>query len=216
MLSVMPPLLISFVTWLAKMGELMRAVATMLDGPGMMLVAVADSSFLSIPEGNDFLIVILSTGKTWSRMAYYVGMTTAGSIVGCTLLYLVGRRGGSPLLRRRFSARSVKRAERLFEKYGLLTVVVPSILPPPCPFKIFVLSAGVFRLSVSEFLTAVAIGRTIRYAMWGILAVLYGNAVKIYMQRNLPTIGAGLSAIFLLTLAAILVFYIRRTRQAKR
>jgi len=198
------------------MGELMRAVATMLDGPGMMLVAVADSSFLSIPEGNDFLIVILSTGKTWSRMAYYVGMTTAGSIVGCTLLYLVGRRGGSPLLRRRFSARSVKRAERLFEKYGLLTVVVPSILPPPCPFKIFVLSAGVFRLSVSEFLTAVAIGRTIRYAMWGILAVLYGNAVKIYMQRNLPTIGAGLSAIFLLTLAAILVFYIRRTRQAKR
>jgi len=202
--------------WFAKMSELLRAFATILDGPGMMLVAVADSSFLSIPEGNDFLIVIFSAGKTWSRMAYYVGMTTAGSIVGCTLLYLVGRRGGSPLLRRRFSARSVERAERLFEKYGLLTVVVPSILPPPCPFKIFVLSAGVFRLSVSEFLTAVAIGRTVRYAMWGILAVLYGNAVKIYMQRNLPTIGVGLSAIFLLTLAAILVFYIRRTRQAKR
>ena len=216
MLSVMPLLVMSSMPWFAKMSELLRAFATILDGPGMMLVAVADSSFLSIPEGNDFLIVIFSAGKTWSRMAYYVGMTTAGSIVGCTLLYLVGRRGGSPLLRRRFSARSVERAERLFEKYGLLTVVVPSILPPPCPFKIFVLSAGVFRLSVSEFLTAVAIGRTIRYAMWGILAVLYGNAVKIYMQRNLPTIGAGLSAIFLLTLAAILVFYIRRTRQAKR
>jgi len=206
----------SFVPWFAKMGELLRALATMLDGPGLMLVAVADSSFLSIPEGNDFLIVIFSSGKTWSRMAYYVGMTTAGSIVGCTLLYLVGRRGGSPLLRRRFSARNVERAERLFKKYGLLTVVVPSMLPPPCPFKIFVLSAGIFRLGLHEFLIAVAIGRTIRYAMWGILAVLYGSTVKIYMQRNLPTVGVGLSAIFLLALAAILGFYIHRTRQAKR
>jgi len=143
-------------------------------------------------------------------------MTTACSIVGCTLLYLVGRRGGSPLLRRRFSARNVERAERLFKKYGLLTVVVPSMLPPPCPFKIFVLSAGIFRLGLHEFLIAVAIGRTIRYAMWGILAVLYGSTVKIYMQRNLPTVGVGLSAIFLLALAAILGFYIHRTRQAKR
>ncbi len=216
MLSLMPPPLMSFVPWFAKMGELLRALATMLDGPGLMLVAVADSSFLSIPEGNDFLIVIFSSGKTWSRMAYYVGMTTAGSIVGCTLLYLVGRRGGSPLLRRRFSARNVERAERLFKKYGLLTVVVPSMLPPPCPFKIFVLSAGIFRLGLHEFLIAVAIGRTIRYAMWGILAVLYGSTVKIYMQRNLPTVGVGLSAIFLLALAAILGFYIHRTRQAKR
>ena len=216
MLSLMPPPLMSFVPWFAKMGELLRALATMLDGPGLMLVAVADSSFLSIPEGNDFLIVIFSSGKTWSRMAYYVGMTTACSIVGCTLLYLVGRRGGSPLLRRRFSARNVERAERLFKKYGLLTVVVPSMLPPPCPFKIFVLSAGIFRLGLHEFLIAVAIGRTIRYAMWGILAVLYGSTVKIYMQRNLPTVGVGLSAIFLLALAAILGFYIHRTRQAKR
>jgi len=167
-----------------------------LDASGMFLVAVADSSFLSIPEGNDLLIVILSTGKTWDRMAYYVAMTILGSTIGCLLLYAVGRKGGSPLLRRRFSAQAVERAESLFRRYGLLTVVIPSVLPPPCPFKIFVFSAGVFRVGLPGFLTAVAVGRTIRYSMWGILAVLYGASVKTFMQQNLPTVGIVLLAFF--------------------
>ena len=62
-------------------------------GLGVMLLAIADSSFLSVPEGNDLLIVILSAGKSWGTMAYYVGMTTIGSVIGCILLYSVGRKG---------------------------------------------------------------------------------------------------------------------------
>src|SRR5689334_19009403 len=90
-------------SWLAHMGEALHQIATTLGAPGMFLVAVADSSFLSIPEGNDLLIVILSMGKPWGRVVYYVLMTSLGSILGCVLLYTVGRKGGSPLLRRRFS-----------------------------------------------------------------------------------------------------------------
>jgi membrane protein DedA with SNARE-associated domain len=181
-----------------------------------MCLAIGDSSFLSLPEGNDLLIVVLSAGKSWGNMAYYVAMTITGSVLGCLLLYSVGRKGGSPMLRRKFSTEAIARAERLFERYGILTVLIPSILPPPMPFKIFVLSAGVFRLKVLEFLMAVAIGRTIRYSMWGILAVLYGNSVKLYMQQNLHFIGMILFGVFALAISAALVYYFRRIRTNRR
>jgi len=205
--------------WLARTGETLRAVAMSLGASGMFVVAVMDSSFLSIPEGNDLLIVILSTGKTWERMAYYVLMTSLGSVVGCLLLYTVGRKGGSPLLRRRFSPRTVDRAEVLFRRYGLLTIAIPSLLPPPFPFKIFVLSAGVFRVGLPGFMAAVVLGRTVRYSMWGILAVLYGASVKTYMQQNLPRIGMILVAIFAVAIAvalAVRVYRVRRAREQAR
>ncbi len=208
-------LLTLLIPTMSRIGEVMRYVASSLDGPGLLLVALFDSSFLSIPEGNDFLIVLLSAGNTWRNVAYYVGMTTVGSIAGCLLLYSVGRKGGSPLLYKRFSARNIQRAERLFEKYGILTVVLPCMLPPPCPFKIFVLSAGVFRLRLTEFLAAIAVGRTLRYSMWGILALLYGSSVKTYMQQNLPKIGIGLFILLVLALVFLTGRMVYRIRRAE-
>jgi membrane protein YqaA with SNARE-associated domain len=196
-----------FVVWV---GAFLQWFAFQLGGPGIFLVAIADSSLLSFPEGNDVLIVLLSTNNTWGNMAYYVSVTIMGSLCGCVLLYTVGRKGGAPLLRKRFHPKDIDRAERLFEKYGILTVLIPSILPPPLPFKIFVLSAGVFRLKLSAFLLAIAIGRTVRYLMWGILAVLYGNAVKIYMQNNLKWVGIILFALFILAFGSTIFFYWRR------
>jgi len=198
--------------WLAKLAGTASEFITSLGGPGVLVLAIGDSSFLSVPEGNDLLIVILSAGKSWGNMAYFVSMTIIGSVLGCLLLYTVGRKGGSPMLRRRFSQENIDRAERLFKKYGLLTVVIPSILPPPMPFKIFVLSAGVFRVKAVEFLTAVVIGRTIRYSMWGILAVLYGNSVKVYMQQNLDLIGMVLFGGFALLILVTAVVCLRRLR----
>jgi len=211
----MPLILVSLPAWLEKLGAAIHDFAFNLQGPGLFLVALADSSFLTIPEGNDLLIVVLSSGNTWERMAYYVGMTILGSLAGCLLLYLVGRRGGSPLLRRKFSESNIARVERLFERYGVLTIAIPCLLPPPCPFKIFVLSAGVFRLSLPKFLGAVAIGRLIRYSTWGILAVLYGNSVKVFMQQNLATIGVILFGLFVLCCVLVAAFVIYRGRKGK-
>lgn len=208
----MHPLILTGQHWLEKFGSSASSVITGLGGPGVLLLAVADSSFLSIPEGNDLLIVILSTGGSWANMAYFVSMTILGSIIGCFLLYSVGRKGGSPMLRRKFSGKSIDRAETLFKKYGVLTIVIPSIIPPPMPFKIFVLSAGVFRVKLARFLAAVAVGRAIRYSMWGILAVLYGNSVKLFMKQNLRTIGMILFGLFVLAVAATLTFYFRRMK----
>lgn len=184
-------------------------------GLGVMLLAILDSSFLSVPEGNDLLIVILSAGKSWGTMAYYVGMTTIGSVIGCILLYSVGRKGGSPILKRRFAAEKIERAEKLFERFGILTVLIPSILPPPLPFKIFVLSAGVFRLNILSFLVAVVIGRTIRYSVWGVLAVLYGNPVKRFMQQNLKEVGIVFFGVFALMSALTILYYVRHMKAHK-
>lgn len=201
--------------WAARIGSAASRIIMNLGGFGVLCLAIADSSFLSLPEGNDLLIVILSTGKSWGNMAYYAGMTIIGSVIGCFLLYSVGRKGGGPLLRKKFSQQRIERAERLFEKYGILTVVIPSILPPPMPFKIFVLSAGVFQMKPGEFLVAVIVGRTIRYFTWGILAVLYGDAVKLYMQQNLNQIGVVLFAFFGLALGLGALYLFRRSRTVR-
>jgi membrane protein DedA with SNARE-associated domain len=198
--------------WLARLGSAFSALIASVGGVGVMCLALADSSFFSLPEGNDLLIVVLSTGKSWGNMIYYVGMTVIGSVIGCTLVYFIGRKGGSPVLRRKFSKQSIDRAEKLINRYGILTVLVPSILPPPFPFKIFVLSAGVFRLKMPEFLTAVVVGRTLRYGFWGVLAVIYGNAVKQYMQQNLNLAGIVLLTCFALVAAISLYCYFHRAK----
>lgn len=208
--------LLSLQPFVSRIAEVFQRLAFVFDGPGMLLVALLDSSFLSIPEGNDLLIVMLSIGKSMDRVAYYVLMTIIGSVAGCLLLYTIGRKGGSPLLKKRFSSRSIERAERLFEKYGILTLVIPSILPPPCPFKIFVLSAGVFRVRLAQFLGAVALGRSIRYSMWGILAALYGTRVKLFMQNNLATVGFVLFGMLIVILASLSYFYFRHAARRRR
>ena len=173
-----------------------------LGGPGLFVIALADSSFLSLPEGNDVLIVVLSTGQTWGLMTYYVLMTTFGSVCGCSVLYSVGRRGGK-FLEQRLKGDKAEEMRNLYRRWGVLSVMIPSILPPPTPFKIFVLSAGLFRIPFPRFLLSVVIGRSIRYFMWGILAILYGEEVKRFIERNLPVVG---TVLFLL-LATIIASY---------
>jgi membrane protein YqaA with SNARE-associated domain len=195
----------------AEQGEHLYRLATRLEGALILLVAVADSSFLTIPEGNDLLIVVLSAGKPWGRMLVYVLLTIVGSVLGCSVLYSVGSKGGNPLLKRTFSEAAVQRTERVYSRFGALSVFIPSILPPPCPFKVFVLSAGVFRVSKLKFLGAVAIGRTIRYLTWGILAVLYGEPIRVFLQENARKVGAFFFAAFVLVVVMLVIAYIRRS-----
>ncbi len=183
-----------------------------LGGPGLFFLALADSSFVSIPEGNDLLIIILSTGQGWSTMAYYVAMTTAGSVVGCSMLYLVGRRGGG-LVERRTNPARLARVRRLYKKYGVWSILVPSLLPPPTPFKIFVLSAGLFGVSYPRFAAAVCVGRTLRYLFWGVLAVLYGQWAKELLEDHFKTVGLVLAGVFLILVVGYLFFRMRAKRK---
>jgi membrane protein YqaA with SNARE-associated domain len=182
--------------------------ASELGGVGLFVIALLDSSFLSFPQANDLLIIILST-KYPERMPYYAGMTTTGSIIGCYMLYFVARRGGEVFLRKRVKGRYADRAIALYQKHGLLAVVVPALLPPPVPFKVFVLLAGAAAVSPVRFGIAVAIGRGIRYFGQGYLAVLYGEQAAEFMKTHGTAIGVGL-AVAALALGAGVVLLRRR------
>ena len=186
-----------------------REWATEVGGVGLFVLAALDSSFLSFPQVNDLLIIYLST-KSPSLMPYYAGMTTAGSLLGCFVLYGFAWRGGEVFLRKRFSGERVERGLALYQRHGLLAVVVPSLLPPPTPFKLFVLLAGAAKVSPWKFGAAIAIGRGIRYFGQGYLAVLYGEAAVELVRENGTAVGIGL-ALGAVVIGAIYYFVRKRS-----
>jgi membrane protein YqaA with SNARE-associated domain len=178
-------------------------------GIGLMILAVCDSSFLSLPEVNDLLLMTFSI-KEPEGMVKFATLTTLGSVIGCSLLYSVGRKGGEAFLRKTFAGERVARVQRWFQRHGVLAVIVPSLLPPPTPFKIFVLSAGAFGISWPKFITAVVIGRGIRYFSEGILAVAYGPAAVEFVKQNYGKVG--LAVAILIAVSAFLFFTVGRRR----
>ena len=179
-------------------------------GIGLFALAALDSSFLSFPQVNDLLVIYLST-KRPALMPYYAGLTVLGSVVGCFVLYGFAYRGGEVFLRKRVSGPRVERGLALYQRHGLLAVVVPALLPPPMPFKLFVLLAGAARVSPWKFGVAVVIGRGIRYFGQGYLAVLYGERAVAIVQEHGREVGIGLA---LTALAIGLGFYVYRKRRS--
>jgi membrane protein YqaA with SNARE-associated domain len=178
-----------------------------LGGFGLMALAVCDSSFLSLPEVNDILLMTFSVNDP-AGMLKYATFTTIGSLIGCSLLYSVGRKGGEAFLTKRFSAEGVLKVQNWYRRHGVLAIIVPSLLPPPTPFKIFVLSAGAFGISWPKFITAILIGRGIRYFSEGILAVMYGPAAIEFVRQNYGRIGLALA--IAIVAGAIVFLYVRR------
>jgi membrane protein YqaA with SNARE-associated domain len=160
-----------------------KAFAAAIGGPGLFIIAFLDSSFLSFPQVNDLLVVSMVVQHPY-WMPYYAAMATAGSVAGCLAIYYVARKGGDALVRRRFKGGLLERAHGLVERYGVLTLLVPAILPPPAPFKVFVLLAGASRMRVVPFVAAIAAGRGIRYFGIGLLTVWYGQRAMTFLEQN--------------------------------
>jgi membrane protein YqaA with SNARE-associated domain len=177
-----------------------QAFALALGAPGLFIVAFLDSSILSLPEIAD-LLVIWMVVQHKERFVLYALSATLGSIGGCLLLYFLGKKGGDAFVRRRFHAASVEKTLAAFRRHGVMAVLIPSILPPPAPFKIFVLLAGVADIRVTHFTTAVAIGRGFRYFAEALLALKYGDQAMTFIHENGTIVSIGLVAILLLGLA---------------
>jgi len=187
----------NFVAWV-------QALALGLGAPGLLLIAIADSSFLSLPEVVDILLIWMVTQHK-SRMLLYAASATIGSVVGCLLLYGIGRKGDQFIMRR-FSAARVERALGAFRRYGLMAVLIPSLLPPPMPFKIFVLLAGAAGISTGRFVLAVTIGRGIRYFGEAALAVWYGDQAMMFLEANGRTVSISLALICVAALGGYLLW----------
>jgi membrane protein YqaA with SNARE-associated domain len=154
-----------------------------LAAPAMIIIGALDSSLLSLPEINDYLVV----GRCFRHphAAFYFPLfAAAGSVLGCHVLYTIVRRGGQAVLRKRFNLQSIKRVERAYERFGFLAIGIPAILPPPLPFKIFVATAGALEYPRWKFLLTVMIARSLRYYVEGVLAVFYGRRVLLFIKDN--------------------------------
>jgi membrane protein YqaA with SNARE-associated domain len=177
------------------------SVPIYIGGPAMILIGALDSSLLSLPEINDYLVV----GRCYKypTAAFYFPLFAAlGSVIGCLLLYSIMRRGGQAVLRKRFKAESIERVEKAYARFGFLAIAVPAILPPPLPFKIFVATAGTLEYPRWKFLVTVMLARSFRYYVEGILAVFYGRRVILFFKDN------GLVIISLVASAALFGFLI--------
>jgi len=194
-----------FITWI-------KEFAVEYGGPGLLLIGFLDSSFLSLPEINDLLIVFMVTRQK-HLVLYYATMATIGSVMGCLALYFVARRGGEAFLRKRFKASHVQRGLDLYQKYGLLVVIVPALLPPPAPFKIFVLLAGVARVPVWQFVVAVFTARFIRYFGEGMLAVYYGDQASAFIRAHATEAGLALAGVIVAGAAA---WFLWKRHKARR
>jgi membrane protein YqaA with SNARE-associated domain len=185
-----------------------RPAAEQLGGPGLALVAFLDSSFLSLPEVADALLVVLTVHHP-GEWLYLASITTVGSVAGCYAIYALARKGGEAFVRRRFSPALVGRSVVLVRQHGLLAMVASALLPPPAPFKLFVLLAGVADMRPRTFLAAIAIGRGARFGAEAWLAHRYGDRAMDYIRANLPVLSLS-AAIIVGLLLLVMILWRRR------
>jgi membrane protein YqaA with SNARE-associated domain len=165
--------------------------------PAMVIIGALDSSLLSLPEINDYLVV----GRCFKHpsAAFYFPLFAAiGSVSGCLILYTIMQRGGQALLRKRFRRENIEQVERVYARFGFLAIAIPALLPPPMPFKIFVATAGTLEYPRWKFLITVMLARSLRYYVEGILAVFYGRRVLLFLRENGPVLGSIVAAIAVL------------------
>ena len=177
--------------------------------PAMIIIGALDSSLLSLPEINDYLVVGRCI-KDPTAAYYFPLFAAAGSVIGCNLLYTIVRRGGQAVLRKKFPLASIKRVERAYERFGFFAIAIPAILPPPLPFKIFVATAGALEYPRWKFLLTVMIARSFRYYVEGILAVFYGRRVLLFLKDNGLVI---ISIVATLALIALGVYILIKRRR---
>ena len=192
--------------WLSTIGRWLERYVLGLPiyfaAPAMIVIGALDSSLLSLPEINDYLVVARCF-KNPSAAFYFPLFAAAGSVLGCAILYSIMRRGGQAVLRRRFSPESIQRVERAYARFGFLAIAVPAILPPPLPFKIFVATAGTLEYPRWRFLVTVMLARSLRYYVEGILAVFYGRRVLLFLRDNGLVI---ISIVATLALIGVLIY----------
>jgi membrane protein YqaA with SNARE-associated domain len=141
---------------------------------GVFVIAFADSALLGMPL--DF-IVGTYVYQDRARMLLYIAMASLGSALGSVPLYIVGYLGGEKVLRKRIPEERFQKIHRSFERHEFWALMFPGMLPPPTPFKVFVLAAAVFEMKFRDFLVAIFAGRFVRFLVLSLLVLYFGPQV---------------------------------------
>jgi membrane protein YqaA with SNARE-associated domain len=187
-----------------RLGKFIVHVPIYVAGPAMIVIGALDSSLLSLPEINDYLVVARCYTHPHA-VVFFPLFASTGSVLGCLLLYTILQRGGLAVLHRRFKLEHVQRVERHYARFGVFALAIPALLPPPMPFKIFVATAGALQFPRRKFLLTILIARSLRYYTEGILAVYYGERVLRFIRDNGLIIVTIVGGLCLLALAIYLI-----------
>jgi membrane protein YqaA with SNARE-associated domain len=170
----MTPLLKTIGHILAKYTSWILRVLTPLGIWGVFAIAFADSALLGMPVD---AIVAVYVYQDHRRLLFYVLMASLGSTVGSIPLYIIGYLGGEKVLRKRISEERFLEIHRSFERHEFWALMFPGMLPPPMPFKIFVLAAAVFEMRFRDFLAAIFAGRFVRFLVLSLLVLWFGPQI---------------------------------------
>ena len=163
---------------LAKWSALILALLKPLGIWGVMGFAAVDAAFLGLPL--DAIVAGYSYG-TPRLLLLYALMAAAGSALGSIVIYVIGYKGGEVFLVKRIGRSRFDKIRASFERHEFWAVMLPSMLPPPTPFKLFVLSAGVAEMSFSRFLAAIFLGRFLRFSVVSIIVIRYGPRILVFV-----------------------------------
>lgn len=188
----------TFGEWLVTLGPL-----------GLFAICLIDSAGLPLPGGPDAVMILLST-KNHAMVPLYAIAASLGSTLGCTFMYWIARRAGLIALKQIKPARR-ERVENLLGRYDMLAIIVAAILPPPFPFKPFVLSAGVFKLKLPRFVIAVFAGRMVRFTIEGLLAITFQERAGDIIKQH----GWKVLLVVVVTATLIVAVNILRSRRAR-
>ena len=141
---------------------------------GVFVITFADSALLGMPV--DF-IVATYVYQDRKRMLLFICMASLGSALGSIPLYIIGYIGGERVLRKRISEERFLKIHRSFEQHEFWALMFPGMLPPPMPFKIFVLGAAVFEMKFRDFLIAIFAGRFVRFLVLSLLVLWFGPQI---------------------------------------
>ena len=141
---------------------------------GVFAIAFADSALLGMPVD---AIVAYYVYQDHRKLLFYVRMASLGSVIGSIPLYIIGYLGGEKVLRKRITEERFQRIHRSFEEHEFWALMFPAMLPPPMPFKIFVLGAAVFEMRFRDFVAAMFAGRFVRFLTLALLTLWFGPQI---------------------------------------
>ena len=161
------------------------AILQPLGAWGVFVVAALDGAAFGLPMD---LVIGGYVSQNHARLLLYVLMGAAGSAIGSLVVYGIGYAGGEEVLRKRVSAARFEKLHSAFERHPFWSLMFPAMLPPPTPFKLFALGAAVAEMSISHFLLAIFLGRTVRFLLLGILVVKFGpgavHTLRIFFSHH--------------------------------
>jgi len=188
-------------TLAAKLGKILAAYG----GWGILAVSFLDSTFVPMPGVNDLLLLHFCSKRPDLALVYAL-QCTLGSVLGCYVVYGLGK-GGGRLFRRGRATKTggsadgsakVKAARRWLERNDFVSVLVLSLLPPPAPFKVLVATAGALGVNPVRFGLALVVGRGLRFVAEGWLGAHYGAQAEVYVRHHLPSVSLVLAAVVIL------------------